>query len=210
MFDLSDGAGPQRYYHASYTEDVDFCVWTLLADGLHVPGFNAHTGGDGSLRAAGLTAASWHNWIAERVDVEARIFEAFDSLGTVSSQFSLGPETIHKRWLHRNWNDAPALKDRLALLRERYAGERQDIVVLGTEPHQREVSQRMRDGVWPYLDRTGPLTYYLANYPVPAYHLVRPRTVILGITGAFGDTEADIPAMVAAAAELADREGLSS
>ena len=202
MFDLR--GGPHQSYHVRYDEDTDFCVWTLLADGLQAPGFDAHPDGSGSLRAAGLTAVAWHAWIADRTDVDVRIFEAFDTMGSKSGQLTPGPEAIYNQWLQRDWDGAPLLKDRLALLREHYAVARQDIVTLGMEPHQREVSQRMRDAVWPYLDRTGTLTYYLANYPVPAYHLVRPRTVILGITGAFGDSEADIATMESAAAELAD------
>jgi hypothetical protein len=43
--------------------DVDFCIWVLEADGLHVPPFEYHAGGDGSLRAAGLDGESWRAWV---------------------------------------------------------------------------------------------------------------------------------------------------
>jgi hypothetical protein len=42
--------------------DVDFCIWVLEADGLHVPPFEYHATGDGSLRAAGLDGESWQSW----------------------------------------------------------------------------------------------------------------------------------------------------
>jgi hypothetical protein len=45
--------------------DADFCIWVLEVDGLHVPPFEHHTGGDGSLRAAGLDEESWHSWVKE-------------------------------------------------------------------------------------------------------------------------------------------------
>lgn len=43
--------------------EVDFCIWVLEVDGLHVSPFEYHTGGDGSLRAAGLDGESWQNWL---------------------------------------------------------------------------------------------------------------------------------------------------
>jgi hypothetical protein len=38
-------------------------VRCLLVDGLHVPPFDRHRGGDGRLRAVGLDAPSWQHWI---------------------------------------------------------------------------------------------------------------------------------------------------
>lgn len=48
---------------AATDRDVDFCIWVLEADGLRVPPFEYHTGGDGNLRAAGLDRESWRSWV---------------------------------------------------------------------------------------------------------------------------------------------------
>lgn len=48
---------------------VDFCFWVLEADGMHVAPFDSHTGGDGTLQAAGLDAAGWQTWTHEVIAV---------------------------------------------------------------------------------------------------------------------------------------------
>lgn len=47
--------------------DVDFCIWVLEKDGLHVPPFEHHSKGDGTLHSAGLDAKSWRSWIEEMI-----------------------------------------------------------------------------------------------------------------------------------------------
>lgn len=51
---------------------VDFCFWVLEADGLHVAPFEHHRGGDGTLQAAGLDAASWRGWMHEVVRAKSQ------------------------------------------------------------------------------------------------------------------------------------------
>ena len=41
---------------------INFCFWVLQVDGLRVPPFDQHQGGDGALRDLGLTEASWRAW----------------------------------------------------------------------------------------------------------------------------------------------------
>jgi hypothetical protein len=40
---------------------------------LRIPPFDQHSDGDGSLRAAGLTAASWQAWLAALLDLRLRL-----------------------------------------------------------------------------------------------------------------------------------------
>jgi hypothetical protein len=47
--------------------DINFCVWILLGDGLHVPPFDAHDAGDAGLRAVGLTESNWREWFVTTV-----------------------------------------------------------------------------------------------------------------------------------------------
>jgi len=56
---------------------VTFAVWALLDDGLRVEPFAEHAEGNGSLRAAGLDADTWHAWLMELV---ARHSQARESL----------------------------------------------------------------------------------------------------------------------------------
>lgn len=44
---------------------LDFCVWVLKSDGLHVPPFDRHPEGNGTLRAKGLDAEVWRSWLAK-------------------------------------------------------------------------------------------------------------------------------------------------
>ena len=42
---------------------VNFCVWVLTVDGLPLSQFEHHPEGDAALRAAGLDAAGWREWV---------------------------------------------------------------------------------------------------------------------------------------------------
>ncbi|MBE9209469.1 hypothetical protein IQ244_23820 [Nostoc sp. LEGE 06077] len=42
---------------------IDFAVWVLLVDGLHVPPFDKHGEGNRILQSQGLNAKLWHDWL---------------------------------------------------------------------------------------------------------------------------------------------------
>ena len=42
---------------------IDFAFWVLLQDGLQVPPFDKHTGGNQILQSLGMTQESWHEWL---------------------------------------------------------------------------------------------------------------------------------------------------
>jgi hypothetical protein len=56
------------HYRQGSDPTVDFCLWVLQVDGLYVPPFDQHPGGDGSLRALGLTADDWQTWFLRVLD----------------------------------------------------------------------------------------------------------------------------------------------
>ena len=60
---LSDGRRDPWFWRFDLHVGVNFCVWALLADGLRVSPFDRHAGGDGALRAAGLTPEGWWTWL---------------------------------------------------------------------------------------------------------------------------------------------------
>lgn len=51
-------------FHIGFNIMVDFCVWVLEIDGLHVPPFDRHPDGNGTLRARGMDASAWQEWVA--------------------------------------------------------------------------------------------------------------------------------------------------
>src|ERR1700680_2908489 len=59
-------------FSRDFSKEIDFCVWVLEVDGLHVPPFDQHPDGDGSLRAAGLAAENWQSWLVRIVDLQYR------------------------------------------------------------------------------------------------------------------------------------------
>jgi hypothetical protein len=56
------------HYRQGSDPTVDFCLWVLQIDGLHVSPFDQHPNGDGSLRALGLTEDSWQMWFLRVLD----------------------------------------------------------------------------------------------------------------------------------------------
>src|SRR5690242_7353003 len=55
-------------YSLGVDSKIDFCIWALQQDGLHIPPFEYHPDGDGSLRAAGLNSTGWLQWLYAIVD----------------------------------------------------------------------------------------------------------------------------------------------
>src|SRR5579875_2239847 len=67
-------------FSQDFSEEVNFCIWVLEVDGLHVPPFDQHPDGDGSLRAAGLNPESWQSWLVRVVELQDRQSQAFQRL----------------------------------------------------------------------------------------------------------------------------------
>ena len=55
-------------YQARSEPTLDFCLWVLQVDGLHVPPFDQHPDGDGSLRCLGLTVPDWQSWFSRVIN----------------------------------------------------------------------------------------------------------------------------------------------
>ena len=45
------------------SREVDFCIWALETDGLHIPPFDRHPLGEGPLSKLGIEHKQWHEWI---------------------------------------------------------------------------------------------------------------------------------------------------
>lgn len=125
---------------------LDFCLWVLQVDGLHVPPFDPHPDGDGSLRAIGLTARDWQAWFLRVIDPEQRkrdithlqqqALAAYLNLSgepdlehlrqryqaeqlKISKDFPLpSPPEFH--FYHASWRGNDAVRNRLIELHEQY------------------------------------------------------------------------------------------
>lgn len=143
------------HYRQGSDPTVDFCLWVLQVDGLHVPPFDQHPDGDGSLRALGLTANDWQTWFLRVLDptqrerdVEQlrqlhlaaylnasnepdmehlkRRYQAERLKISTDPPLPPPPEFSH---YHASWSDSIAVKNRLIELEEQYrqvASQRQE------------------------------------------------------------------------------------
>ncbi len=95
----------------SSTTSIEFALWVLLQDGLHVPSFGKHTGGNQLLQSLGMTPASWYEWLElilikrdNRLswhvpDIDARVKEHLESfkklIGMVSEAHGIDYNAVH-------------------------------------------------------------------------------------------------------------------
>jgi hypothetical protein len=66
ILDLGMNEGLRAWDCSSgYKSHVDFLVWVLEIDGLHIPPFNQHPQGDQSLKSRRITADLWKSWMTQ-------------------------------------------------------------------------------------------------------------------------------------------------
>ena len=134
------------HYRENSEPTIDFCLWVLQVDGLHVPPFDQHPDGDGSLRASGLTAEDWQSWLlrvmnheqkeqdveqlrqihlaeylkaSKELDLEHLQQRRRAELFKVSTQPPL-PAPPEFRYHLASWRGNAAVRDRLIELEEQY------------------------------------------------------------------------------------------
>ena len=66
---FSTTTNDQWHWKIGFDSGIDFCVWILEIDGLHIPPFDQHTQHEGFLQTAGLTQLSWKAWIRELISL---------------------------------------------------------------------------------------------------------------------------------------------
>jgi hypothetical protein len=178
---------------------LDFCVWVLECDGLRASPFEHHPDGDGSLRAAGLTAEAWRAWF-DRVVAVVAAFGA--TLPRNDDAWPPFPDPVAL------WDGAPAVGTRLAELDADYdlvAGERKEASAHLWWPGRPDAdeSTQLWETLAPYQRRLPPLTVVYVAYPGPARLVVPPATVVLAAAGWQPGPGGLTAAVLAGAAELA-------
>jgi hypothetical protein len=171
-------------------EPLDFCVRTLVLDGLRVPPFDRHRDGDGALRAAGLNPPAWREWVeavirhrsalsAAAVDFgrdgdRERLFASAREAGAaLQATGSLCPgspglqQQLNELWVaYQPLGDA--WKRRMTIGEEgaprRFAAEGQ---------------RRLWNALLPFHDRLATISVFLVDYPVPVVMALPPTACLI-------------------------------
>jgi hypothetical protein len=178
---------------------LDFCVWVLERDGLRVAPFDRHDDGDGSLRAAGMTAAAWRAWLG-RVDAAEREFNR-----------QLGGDT----WPPRPkpaalWEGVAAVSDHVAELAAEYDdlfNERKDASMHLERTHRADGDRSFWHALVRFDQLLPPLKVAFVAYPAPARLVIPPATIVLAAVGWHPAPGELTVAVVAGATELAASPG---
>ena len=171
---------------------VDFCIWVLETDGLHVTPFDQHPAGDSSLRTVGLDADSWLSWLVHVVNLQYQQDQAFQQ------QVHKGPLTSPEDWKsvlipaaqHPSdaWIGNDAVKNRLAELWKLYgpiSNERKHHVMQLSRKWRRvetSGSKRLYDELKPYHTLIPTLIIHQVSYAQPVDLLIPPLSAIMTTT----------------------------
>jgi hypothetical protein len=179
---------------------IDCCLWALERDGLPVPPFDRHGGGDGALRAAGLDAAGWWRWFARVVDATA---ERHRNLWDKSLYFKPTPRAAAL------WDGDPAISRRLWAMEEEYEeiwGERE-----ARKIELVRLFEECSDAVWKTLSRSRrtlpPLRVIAVSYPGPLHCAMQPDTLVLAVGDWHPSSQALTAAILDGAHALAELRG---
>jgi hypothetical protein len=167
---------------------VDFCIWVLEVDGLHVPPFDQHPEGDGSLRAAGLDAEAWQSWLTRVVNLQYE--QQRTRKGPLNQQVDWQSVLTSEAYNPpRAWIGTATVGNRLAELWTQYgplSNERNKAEArLARKRQQVETDRRMN--LWrdlsPYHSRIPTLIVHMVQYEQPINYLVPPVSVVMTYAG---------------------------
>jgi hypothetical protein len=92
--------GDRWTWSLSSSRPVEFCVWALVQDGLHVRPFDIHSSGHGRLRKAGMDAAGWMVWfeavVNRDVEDQERLRLGLDLRGVEARPSGLPPALFYE------------------------------------------------------------------------------------------------------------------
>ncbi|HTK07094.1 MAG TPA: hypothetical protein VL485_07995 [Ktedonobacteraceae bacterium] len=174
------------YYSISFDIMIDFCIWALQVDGLHVPPFDKHPNGNNSLRDAGLSSADWQAWLLRVLHQQSEFKQTLqlqasvDLLKDLILQRSPAPHYPPSVWNGRN-----TIRERLLELWEQYGPisnqrKRQEpAFARRLRKEEQKSGKRLYDELRPYYKRIPPLSIYLVAYEQPLDCLVLPSTLLM-------------------------------
>jgi hypothetical protein len=169
---------------------VDFCVWVLLSDGLQVPPFNLHAEGSGRLRAVGLDASNWRDWLESVVAAQLGLSQLVQGVANLTRLTERDASDLagglEKTRPPSSWGGDDAVRDLLTSLWSAYEPEgeawRRHVAGSGG-PAELTPSDRRR--IWqeigPRREPGEALTIYPVRYPVPVVDIVPPAALVLAV-----------------------------
>jgi hypothetical protein len=177
---------------------VEFCVWTLVQDGLHVRPFDVHANGNERLRQGGMDASSWVRWLEvvvrrdvddqERVrrggDLEAPLF--YDSDPPTREEQLKMKEVLRAKTPPALWMGSDQIAEQLdslwddfssrpVLRRNRRRRPRWDREEPGTSENDHELYTSLRE----VGSRLPSLHCYSVAYPALVVRPVAPMALVL-------------------------------
>jgi hypothetical protein len=171
---------------------VDFCIWTLEKDGLHVPPFDQHAEGDGPLRALGFDAQSWQAWLMEVIKAQYAQQELYKKRPGATDPFDFvqlpDPHAYMLPEAHNPpmvWKGDAAIGQQLETLWKIYgpiSNERRRWEIpltTGWRKARQKGRKRLFDKLRPYHHLLPLLNIYLVSYPQPLAYLIFPTTIII-------------------------------
>lgn len=181
-----------------------FCVHALVRDGLKVPPFDRHPGGDQGLRERGLDAETWRMWVSEVVGARGQLSVSVREHDWLAERAALAT-LAEAAWAPAALcPGTPELRARLEELWMDYQpeGERWKWRMTGGSggtgnrltPQE---GRRLWNGLLPFHDRLPTISVFLVDYPTPVVMAVPPTTCLI----APGSASVEYVRQVVAAAE---------
>jgi hypothetical protein len=166
---------------------VAFCVDALVRDGLAVPPFDRHADGDRRLRAMGLDAAVWQEWLRSIIGQRrtlARVARSIANGGDREAPRSSALVAGDVLRIPGSFCGGPReLRDRLNDAWEAFApsGEAWKRQMSEDIPHWLGPGQQrsLWKALLPFHDRLPMLSVFLVAYPVPVVMALPPTTCLI-------------------------------
>lgn len=185
-------AGSADRWH--WSEDafppVAYCVHALVHDGLRVPPFDQHLGGDGSLTELGLDAPTWRRWLASVLGQQATLSAVARELGGDRDRAELRSTALAAAEVLRRPGSfcpgASRLQQRLDDLWVAYepTGEAwKRRMTVGEEGVRHRLAPSEQRRLWqallPFHDRLPTISVFLVAYPRPVVMPLPPTTCLI-------------------------------
>jgi hypothetical protein len=176
--------------HYNFDSMIDFCLWALTKDGMHVPPFDAHSPGDRSLNSAGMQAQEWLEWLVgvvhfqqQQKQVTSQPSQNLIGIAHPAMSVTFEPSDI--------WRGNPRVKLRLHELWELYqplmSSRKKWMRSLAAQ--LRSAGQQLWHDLQPYHTHIPSLTVYFVAYPKQIALPVPPTSIIMTIADGSMDGE---------------------
>ncbi|MBO0789669.1 MAG: hypothetical protein J2P36_01795 [Ktedonobacteraceae bacterium] len=158
---------------------VNFGVWVLEKEGLHVPPFDVHARGNGFLDRAGFQKEQWQEWIAHIVNRQEQFHSALlqsPSQGIVVPPFSSSDPST-------SWPGNERTRGRLQALWQQYlpqAGKQKKRVRMLAQQLQ-GFDQQLWNDLQVYQTRLPSLIFYLIEYRQSVIYPVPPHSLVVSL-----------------------------